>query len=68
VGAKAFGRGKLLGSAKKLLNLFIAIDVRGLSPVTVREESCGRNPAGGISVRGSITLYQIAKRRMMPKR
>jgi hypothetical protein len=43
VGAKAFGRGKLLGSAKKLLNLFIAGDVRGLSPVTMREESCGRN-------------------------
>jgi hypothetical protein len=43
MGAEPFGRGELLSSTKKLLNLFVAVDIRGLSPVTMREKSCRRN-------------------------
>jgi hypothetical protein len=33
----------MLSSAKNLFNLFVAIDVRGLASVTMREKSYGGN-------------------------
>ena len=43
VGTETFGRGELLSSAKEPFNLFVAVDVRGLAAVTIREKSCGGN-------------------------
>src|SRR5712691_6038355 len=42
-GAKSLGRGELLSSAKELFNLFVAIDVRRLASITMREKSCRGN-------------------------
>jgi hypothetical protein len=43
VGAESLGRGELLSSAKEFFNLFVAIDVRGLASVTMREKPYGGN-------------------------
>jgi len=51
-GAEPLGRGELLSSTKELGNLFVAIDVRGLAAVTVREKSEGGNL--GARVDGAI--------------
>ena len=61
--AESPGRGKLLGSAKQSLDFLVVIDMRRLASVTMRQ-----SPAGGISVRGSMALHQMAKRRTLPKR
>ena len=42
-GAKPVGRGELLTSAKDLINLLIAVDVRGIASVAMGEKSAGRN-------------------------
>ena len=42
-GAESLGRGELLSLAKELLNLFVAIDVRGLAAVAMREKPYGWN-------------------------
>src|SRR6266550_76584 len=42
-GAESLGRGELLSSAKEFFNLFVAIDVRGLASVPMRENPCGGN-------------------------
>jgi hypothetical protein len=42
-GAESLRRGELLSSAKELFNFFVAIDVRGLASVTMREKPYGRN-------------------------
>jgi len=59
-GAKSLGRGELLSSAKELFNLFVAIDVRRLASVTMREKPDGRNLGarfGGAMPDGEPSYY-----------
>jgi hypothetical protein len=42
-GAESLGRGELLGPAKQSLDFLVAIDVRRLASVSMREKSCRGN-------------------------
>jgi hypothetical protein len=63
------------GGPLPYLHLIDAVGVNGVLWDRLQEfvvayacEESGRSPTGGISVRGSMALCQMAKRRTMPKR
>jgi hypothetical protein len=43
VGTEPLGRGELLGLSEEPCDLLVAIDMRGLTPLTIREKVCGGN-------------------------